>query len=306
MGGSKKTTKTKRKTENLLPAYMREGSQRAVQMATDRTNQDYQAYGGQRIADMSENEQLGIQRAKEGANVGEEDFASARQSLQGIGSFTDEGVAGKYMNPFIEQVMQPGLRRKNEAFEAERASRKQQRGMTSAFGGRGEMYDQTFERGFQESQDEYMGAMRGAAYSEGAALHGQEQDRAINQAGAYTDLAQTKSQESRNRIADLMGSGLVERTREQADLDFKYIEHLENRDWDVNNLSTLVQTLGTVPHESTQKVDEKVTEETKPDAMKMVAGVAMIAAGVMTGGTALAAFGPALASGGAGLLGGDS
>ncbi len=301
MGGSKKTTKTKKTTENLLPEYMRAGSERAVRMATDRTNQDYQAYGGQRIADMSENEMMGISRAKREADMGAEDFASSRSALQRLGgSFTDEGVAEQYMNPFIEQVMQPGLRRKNEAFEAERASRQQQRGMTGAFGGRGQMYDTQFERNFQESQDEYMGSMRGAAYSEASGLYGAEQDRALSESAAYSNLATARSAESRNRIYDLMNTGLIERTQEQASLDFKYIEAIEARDWDVNNLSTLVDTLAKVPAETTQKIDSKTVEKTKPNAMKIVAGVAMIAAGVMTGGAALA---PMIA-GGSSMIGG--
>ncbi len=295
MGGSKKTTKTKSNTKNILPAYMKYGSQRAVRMATQRTAQDYQGYGGQRIADLSQGEMMGIDQAKRDADIGAEDFASSRSALQRIGSFTDDGVAEQYMNPFIEQVMQPGLRRKNEAFEEERASRKMQRGMTGAFGSRGQMYDTQFEREFQESQDEYMGSMRGAAYSEAAGLHGAEQDRAISESAAYSNLAQTRSAESRNRIYDLMNSGLVERTQEQADLDFKYIEHLEARDWDVDNLSTLVQTLSNVPHETSQKQDSKTIEKTKPNAMKIVAGIAIIAAGVMTGGAALA---PMVAAGG--------
>lgn len=301
MGGSKKTTKTKQTTENLLPEYMRAGSKRAVRMATERTEQDYQAYGGQRIADLSQNEKMGINRAQRDSDIGAEDFASSRSALQRLGgSFTDEGVAEQYMNPFIEQVMQPGLRRKNQAFEEERAARQQQRGMTGAFGGRGQMYDTQFEREFQESQDEYMGTMRGAAYREAAGLYGTEQDRAISESAAYSNLATARSAESRNRIYDLMNTGLVERTREQADLDFKYIEAIESRDWDVNNLSTLVQTLSSIPTESTQKVDSKTVEKTKPNAMKIVAGVAMIAAGVITGGAALA---PMMAAGGS-MIGG--
>jgi len=295
MGGSKKTTKTKRTTENQLPDYMKEGSARAVQMATDRTNQDYQAYGDQRIADMSQNEMMGSQMARDNANAGQEDFDRAGMALDSIGSFTDEGVAGKYMNPYMEQVANVGLRRKNEAFEAERAARQQGRGMGDAFGGRGEMWDNKFQSDFETSQDDYMTGQMGSAYDAASRLHGSEQDRSLQQAGAYSDLAKSKGSEMRSRIYDLMNSGLVERTRDQADMDFKYIEHLESRDWDVNNLSTLVNTLATVPHETTQKLDEKKVEKTKPNAMKMVAGVAMIAAGVMTGGAALA---PMIAAGG--------
>jgi hypothetical protein len=299
MGSSKKTTTQKSTTENKLPEYMRRGSQRAVQMATDRTNQAYQGYDGQRIADLSQNEQMGIDMARQNAGAGNEYWDKASSALDRVGSFTDEGVAEQYMNPYMEQVVQPGLRRKNEAFESERAQRKATRGMQGAFGGRGQMWDNKFEQDFQEGQDEFMGAAYGAAYDSAANLHGQEQNRYIDQASAYGNLATAQSAEMRSRIGDLMKSGLTERTRNQADMDFKYLEHLEARDWDVSNLSTLVQTLATVPSESSQETNSTTTEKTKENPMKAVAGIASIAgAAIMTGGAALADPNLWLAAGG--------
>ncbi len=300
MGSSSKKTSTT--TQNQLPAYMRQGSQRAVQMATDRTNQKYQAYGGQRIADMSENEQLGSEMARSNVGANDADYQSARDALGGIGSFTDAGVAEQYMNPYMEQVVQPGLRRKNEAFEAERASRQQKRGMQDAFGGRGQMWENKFSSDFERDQDEYMGTAYGAAYESAAGLHGREQDRSITQAGAYTNLAQTQGQSNRNQLRDLMATGITERTRDQADLDFKYLEHLEERDWDVQNLDTLVSTLATVPHETTTQSD--TTTKTKESPMKTIAGIGAIAAGaIMTGGASLAMGGTFWGGVGSALLG---
>lgn len=296
MGSSKTKTTKHQEVKNELPAYMREGSERAIQMATDRTNKQYEAYGGQRIADLSQNEQMGISMARDSIGQGDADFQSARDSLdRASGSFTDEGVAERYMNPYMEQVLAPTRRRQNEAFEAERARRRSDAGMTGAFGGRQQMWDNKFEQDFQQSQDELTGSAYGAAYESAANLYGQEQDRNLQQASAYSDLATSQASQRRTKIFDLMNSGLVERTRDQADLDFKYIEHLEGRDWDVSNLNTLVQALGGVPHETSQTSDSTETVEKKSDPMKMIAGVAMIAAGVMTGGAALA---PMVAAGG--------
>ena len=99
-----------------------------------------------------------------------------------------------------------------------------------------------------------------------------------------------------------MASGVVERTQKQAEMDFRYIEHIEARDWDVNNLDTLVKTLANVPHDMTKTEKSKTVEKTKPNAMKIVAGVAMIAAGVMTGGASLG-IQAAASAGGAGMFG---
>ena len=292
---------------------MREGSERAVGMAMDRTNQAYEGYGGQRIAEMSGNERMGINMARTNVGAGDEDFQSARDALGGMTSFTDEGVAEQYMNPYMDQVVTPGLRRKNEAFEAERARRKQTRGMTGAFGGRGDMLENQFQSNFQRDQDEYMGSAYGAAFDAATRLHGSEQDRAIGQAGAYTDLAATQGQQNRNQLRDLMATGITERTRDQADLDFKYLEHLEERDWDVSNLSTLVKTLATVPSESSQTTDSTTTTTKSDSPMKTIAGIAAITAGaIMTGGASLAAgatfwggVGESLLGAGMGAMGSD-
>jgi len=292
MGKSKKKTETSQTQQNRLPAYMRQGSERAVRMATDRANTAYQAYGGERIASLSDNEQMGVDMARRNTGFGDADFQSARDTLGGIGSFTDEGVAEQYMNPYMEQVVQPGLRRRNEAFEAERARRQQERGMTGAFGGRADMWDNRFESEFQRDTDEYMGSAYGAAYESAAGLHGREMDRNISEAGAYANLATSQSQQNRQQLRDLMATGLTERTRDQADLDFQYLEHLEGRDWDVSNLSTLVQTLASVPSESTIQTDSTTTQTSKPSPLKTISGIGALTAGaIMTGGASLAGGG---------------
>lgn len=293
MGKSKKTTTQQSTTRNELPAYMREGSERAVGMAMDRTNQAYEGYDGQRIAGMSANEQTGISMAAGEAGRYDTDYQSARDSLgRATGSFTDEGVAEQYMNPYMEQVLAPQRRRQNEAFEAERAQRQQTAGMQGAFGGRNQMWNNKFERDFQQSQDELTGSAYGAAFDRAQSLHGQERDRDIRAAGAYGDVARSQGEQNRGAIRDLMATGITERTRDQADLDFKYLEHLEERDWDVSNLSTLVQTLGSVPSESSQTTDSTTTQTSKDSPLKTIAGIGAIAAGaIMTGGASLAAGG---------------
>lgn len=304
MGKSKNTTQTSSTTRNQLPAYMRQGSERAVGMATARTNQAYEGYGGQRIAEMSGNERTGIDMAASEAGRYDQDFQSARDSLDSSGgSFTDEGIAEKYMNPYMEQVLAPQRRRQNEAFDAERARRQQDAGMQGAFGGRNQMWNNKFEEDFQQSQTDLTGEAYGAAFKDAQNLYGTERDRDITRAGAYSDVAQQQSTQNRNALRDLMATGITERTRDQADLDFKYLEHLEARDWDVSNLNTLVQTLAGVPHESSQSSDSTTTETKKANPMKAIAGIALIAgAAIMTGGASLAM--PQIWAAGAGLAGG--
>ena len=78
-----------------------------------------------------------------------------------------------------------------------------------------------------------------------------------------------------------MESGFVGRTVEQSERDFQYMEHLEERDWDVNNLNTLVQTLAAVPSESTIQTDATQTTTKKANPVKTLIGVAAIVGGAI-------------------------
>jgi len=272
---------------------MVKGSERAVQMATDRTNQAYESYGGQRVAGLSENEQMGMEGFRNEYGRYDQDFDKARGALDSIGSFTDEGVAEKYMNPYIEGVLQPQARRRDRAFGERSAELKRTSGMRGAFGGRERLAENMLEQSNQEGLDDMWAAGYGTAFDKATQLHGMEQDRQLALAGEYGANAQREASNNNQALRSLMESGFVDRTVEQSDLDFKYMEHLEERDWDVNNLNTLVQTLAAVPSESGQES----TTTTKDSPMKTMIGVAAIAGGAIMvgmGGGGMMAIGKAL------------
>lgn len=288
MGKSKK--KTTSKQEYRLPAYMRNASMDAVSRARAIADRPYEAYGGQRISDLSQNEQMGLREAREGFGAWEGDFASAREALGRVGSIADEGALEGYMNPYMEEVLNPQLRRRNEAFEAERAQRRATAGMRGAFGGRQDLYESKMLEGHQQGLDDLYGTAYGAAFDRATQMFGAEQDRLIRQAGAYQNLGMGEQQVRSQALRDLMSTGLTERTRDQADLDFQYLEHLEERDWDITNLDTLVRTLQSVPHEYTQYGEQTTTSSSSP--LKTLAGIGALTAGaIMTGGASLAAGG---------------
>lgn len=304
MGKSKKTTKTSYENRRTQPAWMTEGSKRAVSMATDISNREYTNYDGQRIADMSQSERMGIEGFQAEGGRYDADFDKARGALDSVGSFTDEGVREKYMNPYIEGVLQPGVRRRDRAFGAQKAELKRTSGMRGAFGGRQNVAEDLLSKSNQEGLDDLYASGYGAAFDSATALHGSEQDRSIRQAAMYGENARTQAGVNAQSYRNMMDSGIVERTRDQAELDFKYIEHLEERDWDVTNLSTLVNTLAAVPHDVTESGESTTTETKKSNPMKTILGIAAITAGaIMTGGASLAVMGGALGSAGTSLLG---
>lgn len=307
MGKNKKTTSQQYENRRELPAYMTEGSQRAVQMAMDRSRESYQNYGGQRIADLSQNEQTGIAGFGEEYGRYDQDFDKARGALDSISSFTDEGVREKYMNPFVEGVLQPTARRRSRDYQSNRSELRRTAGMRGAFGGRQNVAEGLLQQGHEEGLDDLWASGYGTAFDRATSLHGQEQNRQLALAGAYGQNAQAQAGTNAQSLRNLMDSGFVERTKEQAGLDFQYLEHLEERDWDVSNLSTLVQTLAAVPSDITESGESTATEVTKDSPLKTIAAIGAITAGaIMTGGMSLAQMGGALTDIGTGMMPGKT
>jgi len=286
--GSKQTTTSRQQYE--LPPYMRDASMDAVSKARDISNRAYTPYEGQRIADLSQNERMGVDMARSNVGAWQGDFQSARDALGRIQSSKDPGALQGYMNPYLEQVLQPAARKANLAFESERAQRQATAGMRGAFGGRSQIYDSRLGSEHEQNMQDLYGKTYAAAFENAQRQFNTEQDRYINQAGAYQNLGAGAAEQRRGDLRDLMQTGLTERTRDQADLDFQYLQHLEKRDWDVNNLDTLIKTLSSVPHEYSTSGEQTTTKQDSP--LKALSGIAAITAGaIMTGGASLAAGG---------------
>jgi hypothetical protein len=279
---------------------MVEGSERAVQMATDRTNQAYEGYGGQRVAGLSENEQMGMEGFRNEYGRYDQDFDKARGALEGVTSFTDEGVREQYMNPYIEGVLQPTARRRDRAFGEKSAELQRTSGMRGAFGGRQRLAESLNEQQNQEGMDDLWASGYGTAFDKATQLHGREQDRQLALAGEYGANAQRQADTNNQALRNLMESGFVDRTVDQSEKDFQYMEFLEERDWDVNNLNTLVQTLATVPSESGQTT----TTTKKSNPVKTLIGVAAIVGGAIMVGMGNPA-GLKVMSAGASMAGGE-
>ncbi len=270
MGKSKKTTK------NTLPKYMRDSSREAVGMATNLARREYTGFGDEnRTAGLSENEQLGIEGFRGEQGRYDEDFDKARGALDKVGSFTDEGVREKYMNPYIEGVLQPTARRRDRAFGEQMAELNRTEGMRSAFGGRKRVSQSLLNQQNQEGMDDLYSAGYGTAFDKATQLHGKEQDRQLALAGEYGDNAKRQAATNSMALRDLMESGFVDRSVDQSRRDFRYMEFLEERDWDVGNLSNLVNTIAAVPHESGTEVT------TAANPVKTLMGVATIATGAI-------------------------
>jgi hypothetical protein len=116
------------------------------QALTDISKNPYQAYGGEKVAGFSPMQQqsfqgaAGMQPSQLGAQAGQFAGAATMGALGTqydpfrMGQFTS-GRAAQYMNPFIEQAMEPQLREAQRTSEMQRAADQAQATRAGAFGG---------------------------------------------------------------------------------------------------------------------------------------------------------------------------
>lgn len=278
MSSSSKTT-----TTDAIPEWLTSGSQQAVGMAQDIADRPYTPYEEQRIADISEGERVAGERALELGQDYQSDLERSRElTEQGVQGFTEADMEG-YMSPYISGALDPAARELREEMARQQAQIGGQAGMVGAFGGgrqaiaeaesrRGgleamsDLYGRGYQQAFESARDQFN-------RDRDVFARGAEQFRATGQAGQAM-LGQD--------IQNLMTTGGIKRQLEQAGLDFDYGQFIEARDWDVNNLGTLIDTLSAVPHTKTRTVKEK------KGAMGTILGVAATVAGAyFTGGASL-------------------
>ncbi|HEX4620495.1 MAG TPA: hypothetical protein VH208_02910, partial [Myxococcaceae bacterium] len=78
-----------------------------------------------------------------------------------------------------------------------------------------------------------------------------DQQKRINVSNALANVGNDTSKLNTQQIQDLMATGGIERVLSQSQLDFDYKQFLENRDWSVNNLGPLLNSIATAKGVST-------------------------------------------------------
>lgn len=278
---------SKQTTTQSIPPWLESGSQQAVGIAQRIADRPYQAYEGQRIAGLSEAEQRAGDIAMEGVGGYEADLARSRElAEQGAGSFVDADMQA-YMNPYIKGALDPALREIREQMAREQARIGGQAGMTGAFGGsRQAILESEGTRGGLEAIGDVSARGYAGAFESARDQFNRDRDAFARGAEQFRATGAQGQKQLTQDIQNLLTTGGLSRTLEQAGLDFDYSQFLEARDWDVNNLKPLLDTLSTVPHTKT------TTQKQKKGVFESVLGVAATVAGAyFTGGASLAASG---------------
>jgi hypothetical protein len=288
---TKKTTST-----TTLPSWVTDASQKAIGIGEKIADREYQGYTGERVAGLSQNEQAAAELARTGFGGATDYFQSGARALGGLGSWVDADHS-KFMNPYIENVVNRQQRDVGRGFDAKRAELARTSGMRSAFGGgRQTALESDLDKNYLETTGDISEAGYASAYDRAADIYAQEQQRKIGEAAAFGSLGSGAAGVAGAQIGALSETGRAGREIEQMGKDFDYMQFIERRDWDVNNLQPLLAAIQGAKHGQTTTDKQK----TSGGGLTQLAGLAAVAGGVMTQNPALMKVGATMASSGGG------
>jgi hypothetical protein len=288
MGGKKKRESTQTYSP---PSWVESGAQTAIGLGQKIANQKYTPYEGQRVAGLSENEQLGIDLARDKAGAFEPYYEEARALAQrGSQQFADADIQS-YMNPYIKGALDPAAREIREQGRREINELEGRASSMDAFGGSRAalLRSEATEKTLQEVSDLY-GEGYAKAYDSAVNIWGEERSRDLMASGRIMELGTAVNTAWNQDISTLMATGATDRSIQQALMDFDYQQFIEERDWDFRNLGGIIAALeGTKgSYSTTQKT---TTEEKSGSPLAQAIGVAAVVIGAFYGGPAGAAAG---------------
>lgn len=281
MGG-----KQKKKTESTYkpPEWVEEGAQDAMRIGRGIGRQAFRAYEGDRVAGLSENEQLGMQMAREKMGAADPYFQEAAQfGRRGTQSWTDADQS-RYINPYIKGALDPAAREIREEGARGAMQLDTRASSMDAFGGsraalmRSENREATLE-GISDLYKE--GYAR--AWDRGAEIFGMERARDMEAAGRFAQLGGQVQDAAQTDISTLMTTGATDRSVQQAMKDFDWQQFVEERDWGFRQLMGVISALeGTKGSYTTVQTTK---EEVKKDHTAEIVGAiaTMVAAGMSSG-----------------------
>lgn len=278
-------------TTTNLKRTKKAGDLEAMNLARGIAQRDYTPYEGERIAGMSGNESQAYNLAGAAAAPG---GAGSRLAGKAEGQldasamdFNEENLA-RYTNPYAHQVKDMAIRDANETFESQRSDLRGSLAASDAFGTeRGALLESELNRGHERNVGDISVKTMSDAFDKGASLFMQDSARRQSAAQAYQSLGNDVTRMNSQQISDLVATGGLDRLLRQADLDVNYESFVEERDWDVNNLQPLLQTLS-VMNKSPQV---NAPEKKSGSLWSSVLGVAGTAIGAFYGGPAGAKVG---------------
>ena len=224
--GTDNKSQSQTQTQTRDPWYSQLG-QDTAKTATGILNRPYTSYNGERVAPMSGNENAAYDAA---GTMGAKLDPYENRLSQG---FTP-GALDQYMNPYVDKVLGARTRSINESYDTQKAGISANQAATDAFRtGRSDLARSRLGADRIRALDEATNSTKSDAFNEAMKSYFAQGNQDVNALNATTG-AET------GRIGALAATGATKRGISQAQNDFNYGQFLEKRDWDVNNMNSVL------------------------------------------------------------------
>ena len=256
--GNKQAQSSKQTIVNELPDYARPHIENVLDRVEAESNQGFQQYGGQRLADSGSIADIADSRnmVRNIAGAGLPELQEAIGGMRDIsqrGQFTGQ-MAQDYMNPYMQQVVDRQKQSAIQDFNRMGAARNAQAVNAGAFGGsRAAVADYLAEEGLQDQLANIDATGREAAFRDARA--GFDAARQLGMQG----LSQLASMGGARRAGDIQGAQLLEGigkqqlAEQQAGLDIGYQDFLNQQNFNKDQLgfySNIIQGIPIQPNKA--------------------------------------------------------
>jgi hypothetical protein len=236
-------------TSYNIPEYFKEIQERTLRRGETEFSKPYQAYTGQRVAQLNPMEQAA-------ANVYTNQILPQSGQLAGIGQDIatagaqtyDTATAQAYANPYENQVVSGALRDLREAYGQSQQSLNASAIGAGAFGGSRQGIQNVLgaER-FIESAGDTSARLRQAGFESGANRFMADRSAQMSGLGAKLGAATTQIGALERASAGLAGYGTQARGIEQAGLAEGYRDFIEEREFGGNQVKQMIGALSGAP-----------------------------------------------------------
>ena len=232
-----------------IPEYFKEIQERTLRRGETEFSKPYQAYTGQRVAQLNPMEQAA-------ANVYTNQILPQSGQLAGIGQDIatagaqtyDTATAQAYANPYENQVVSGALKDLQEAYGQSQQSMNASAIGAGAFGGSRQGIQNVLgaER-FIESAGDTSARLRQAGFESGANRFAQDRATQMSGLGSQLGAAQTQLGALGQASAGLAGFGSQARGIQQAGLAEQYRDFIEEREYGGNQVKQMIGALSGAP-----------------------------------------------------------
>lgn len=229
-------------TQTILPEWYTQYAKDVLSKATAATSGPYQAYKAPRIAGFQPTQTQAFNLFKGGMGAYQPYINAAGEAVEsGMGSYTDEGVAGRYMSPYIQNVISGiGSAAGRNLYE----NILPQLNRTFVGGGTfgGSRSAEFMRRAVRDSQEAALSKQMQAmedAYDTGRAQYNTEAERQMGAAKTLADLGTTLQEARYKDYAGLADIGAQERGLAQKSADLAYEDFVAQRDYPYTQVQRL-------------------------------------------------------------------